>query len=172
MKDYTDYYAVVINHRLYDADGASYELSRLIDTYRYYRYANEYAPDDGRYIEHVVNVAKNWADDCKARAIDNAFHLLRKSDHSDVDKDAKLLDTLEGLVTDATDPVGLSIQQKISLLRVFEAEFDDRKTPIDIVPTDGDVIDRLNNDGEAYGVSKERWLEFDSGLEDRLKSDD
>lgn len=169
MKDYTDYYAVVINHRLYDADGASYELRRLIDTYRY---SYENAPDDGRYIEHAVNVAKNWADGCKAKAIDNAFHLLQKSDHSDVDKDAKLLDTLDGLTMDATDPVGLSIQQKISLLRVFEAEFDDRKTPIDIVTTDGDVIDRLNDDGEAYGVSKERWLEFDSGLEDRLKSDD
>lgn len=169
MKDYADYYAVVVNHRLYDADGASYELRRLIDTYRY---SYENAPDDGRYIEHAVNVAKNWADGCKAKAIDNAFHLLQKSDHSDVDKDAKLLDTLDGLTMDATDPVGLSIQHEISLLRVFEAEFDDRKTPIDIVTTDGDVIDRLNNDGEAYGVSKERWLEFDSGLEDRLKSDD
>lgn len=127
-----DNFTVDINGDKYDPAHAIYELSRLVNTYRN---PAEYAPDDGRHDEHMINVALRWSMGDGKVALNDACELLNDNDHLD-DKDSKLLNVVKYLAMVITDPDGLSIQDKIKLLHFFEDEFDDKKTVARIVWSD------------------------------------
>lgn len=127
-----DNFTVDINGDKYDPAHAIYELSRMINTYRN---PAEYTPDDGRYDEHMINVALRWSIGDGKAALNDACELLNDNDHLD-DKDSKLLNVVKYLAMVITDPDGLSIQDKIKLLHFFEDEFDDKKTVARIVWSD------------------------------------
>lgn len=126
-----DNFTIDINGDKYDPASAIYELSRMINTYRN---PAEYTPDDGRYDEHMINVALRWSIGDGKAALNDACELLNDNDH--LDNDNKLLNVVKYLAMVITDPDGLSIQDKIKLLHFFEDEFDDEKTAVRIVWSD------------------------------------
>lgn len=126
-----DNFTIDINGDKYDPASAIYELSRMINTYRN---PSDYTPDDGRYDEHMINVALRWSIGDGKAALNDACELLNDNDH--LDNDNKLLNVVKYLAMVITDPDGLSIQDKIKLLHFFEDEFDDEKTAVRIVWSD------------------------------------
>ena len=99
---------VVINYALYDTDDASWNLSRMINTYRM-RY--EYAPDDGQYSEHMMNVAMKWAKGEAKVALKSAKKLWNGRD--DDDDNEELQNVIDYLAMTITNPDGLNIPDKI-----------------------------------------------------------
>ena len=122
---------VVIDYALYDTDDASWNLSRMINTYRM-RY--EYAPDDGQYSEHMMNVAMKWAKGDAKVALKSAKKLWNGRD--DDDDNEELQNVIDYLAMTITNPDGLCIPDKIKLLHTFEDEFDDKITAVNILHSD------------------------------------
>ena len=124
---------VVINYSLYDTDDASWNLSRMINTYRM-RY--EYAPDDGQYSEHMMGVAMKWAKGDAKMALKSANKLWNGRDDKDDDNE-DILNVIDYLTMTITNPDGLTIPDKIKLLHTFEDEFSDTRTSVNIIHSDG-----------------------------------
>ena len=122
---------VVIDYALYDTDDASWNLSRMINTYRM-RY--EYAPDDGQYSEHMMNVALMWAKGEAKVALKSAKKLWNGRD--DDDDNEELQNVIDYLAMTIINPDGLTIPDKIKLLHTFEDEFDDKRTSVNILHSD------------------------------------
>ena len=90
----------------------------------------EYAPDDGRYNEHMMGVAMMWAKGDAKVALKSANKLWNGRDDKD---NEELLNVIDYLAMVVTVPDGLSIPDKIKLLHTFEDEFDDARTNVSII---------------------------------------
>lgn len=117
IKDYP-IVSLVIDGQSYDLKDGEWELDRLIDLYRY---PNDYANYDGLESVRMVKVAGEFAN---GEELSKLAKLVKSSkaaaEQDDAEKVEKLNAEVEKLVLKITNPKGLSVADKITLLSLLE----------------------------------------------------